>query len=151
MNKLKDIREKYGKIIYLVSGLIVIAAIMVMVATNSKVAASQKGPKIVFKETTHDFGKVPRGPSLQYNFKFTNKGSGILSIDKVQPTCGCTGATVGEKTTYSKNESGEIKVEFQTQGREGPQEKSIIVETNDPDNATINLKVKCDIDPNMEF
>jgi hypothetical protein len=151
MEDLKDTRNKSGKMIYTVVGLIVVAAIMVFVATNSKVAASQKGPKIVFKETVHDFGKVPRGPSLQYNFKFTNKGSGILKIEKVQPTCGCTGATVGEKTEYEKGESGEIKVEFQTQGREGPQEKSIIIETNDKDNATVTLKVKCDIDKNLEY
>jgi hypothetical protein len=151
MESLKNIRNKSGKLIYFTVGLVIVAVIMVFVATNSKVAASQKGPKIVFKETVHDFGKVPRGPSLQYNFKFTNKGSGMLSIDKVQPTCGCTGATVGEKTTYAKGESGEIKVEFQTQGREGPQEKSIIIETNDPDNSTVTLKVKCDIDKNLEY
>lgn len=145
------INSKTAKITYFVFGLALIAVIMIFVINNSNVSAYQKGPKIVFKEKIHDFGKVPQGPSLQYNFKFTNKGNGTLIIQRIQTTCGCTGATVGTKTEYEKNESGEIKVEFNTQGRIGPQEKGIVVFTNDPNNLEISLKVKCDIDPNLNY
>lgn len=145
------IKTKAAKLSFLIAGLAIISVVMFLVIANSNITATAKGPKIVFKETVHDFGKVPQGPSLQYNFKFTNKGSGLLKIERVQTTCGCTGANVGDKTDYKKNESGEIKVEFNSQGRQGPQEKSIIVFTNDPDNEQVVLKVKCDIDPNMQF
>lgn len=145
------IKTKTAKTLYFIIGLVVILFIMLYVSDNSIIAAYDKGPKIVFKETEHDFGKVPQGPSLQYNFKFTNKGSGILKIEKVQTTCGCTAATVGEKTEYKKNESGAIKVEFLTQGRVGHQEKTVSVYTNDPDNQQVTLKVICDIDPNMSY
>lgn len=149
---MKDlINSKAAKITYFIFGLAIIAGIMISVINDSKVSAYQKGPKIVFKEKIHDFGKVPQGPSLQYNFKFTNKGSGTLKIERIQTTCGCTGATVGTKTEYEKNESGEIKVEFNTQGRVGVQEKGIVVFTNDPNNMEISLKVKCDIDPNLNY
>lgn len=144
-------KTKTAKILYFILGLIVISLLMMYVSDNSIIAAYDKGPKIVFKETEHDFGKVPQGPSLQYNFKFTNKGSGILKIEKVQTSCGCTAAEVGNKTEYKKNESGSIKVEFHTQGRVGPQEKTITVHTNDPDNQQVVLKVKCDVDPNMSY
>lgn len=145
------ISSKTTKIIYFIFGLALIAVVMFYVVNNSNVSAFQKGPKIVFKEKTHDFGKVPQGPSLQYNFKFTNKGNGTLTLDRIQTTCGCTGATIGEKKDYEKNESGEIKVEFNTQGRVGPQEKGIVVFTNDPNNTEISLKIKCDIDPNLNY
>ncbi len=145
------INSKTAKTLYFIIGLVMIAVIMVFVINDSKVSAYQKGPKIVFKETVHDFGKVPQGPSLQYNFKFSNKGSGTLKIERIQTTCGCTGATVGTKTNYEKNEKGEIKVEFNTQGRVGPQEKGIVVFTNDPNNMEVSLKVKCDIDPNLNY
>lgn len=149
---MKDlINSKAVKTLYFITGLILIAVIMFFVINDSKIAAYQKGPKIVFKETVHDFGKVPQGPSLQYNFKFTNKGSGTLRIERIQTTCGCTGATVGEKKDYEKNESGEIKVEFNTQGRVGHQEKGIVVYTNDPNNMEVSLKVQCDIDPNLNY
>ena len=124
---------------------------MFFVLNNSKLAASLKAPKIVFQEESHDFGKVPRGPELQYNFKFTNKGNAILNIERVQTSCGCTGATVGEQKDYKKNESGEIKVNFSTQGRDGHQEKTIIVYSNDPENPQKVITIKCDIDPSMEY
>lgn len=145
------IKSKTGKTTYFIAGLIVIAIIMVLVVNNSRLTASLRSPKIVFKEEVHDFGKVPRGPELQYNFKFTNKGNANLLIERVQTSCGCTGATVGDKKEYKKNESGEIKVNFQTQGRSGHQEKTIIVFSNDPESQQKTLTVKCDIDPEMQY
>lgn len=145
------LNSKAGKTSYFVVGMAVIFTIMFFVFNNSKLTASLKAPKIVFKENSHDFGKVPRGPELQYNFKFTNKGNSTLTIDRVQTSCGCTGATVGEQKDYKKNESGEIKVNFSTQGREGHQEKTIIVYSNDPENPQVAITISCDIDPNMEY
>ncbi|MGV8017894.1 MAG: DUF1573 domain-containing protein [Ignavibacteria bacterium] len=145
------INSKTGKTSYFIIGFAVVLTIVFLVVNNSKLTASLKAPKIVFKENVHDFGKVPRGPELQYNFRFTNKGNSNLNIERVQTSCGCTGATVGEKSDYAKNESGEIKVNFSTQGREGRQEKTIIVYSNDPQNPQVVLTVKCDIDPNMDY
>lgn len=145
------LNSKAGKTSYFVIGMAVIFTIMFFVFNNSKLTASLKAPKIVFKENSHDFGKVPRGPELQYNFKFTNKGSSVLTIERVQTSCGCTGATVGEQKDYKKNESGEIKVNFSTQGREGHQEKTIVVYSNDPENPQVAITISCDIDPNMEY
>lgn len=147
----KFFESKAGKTSYFVVGLAVIFTIMFFVLNNSKLTASLKAPKIVFKEEVHDFGKVPRGPELQYNFKFTNKGNANLIIERVQTSCGCTGATVGEKTEYKKNESGEIKVNFTTQGREGNQEKTIIIYSNDPENPQKVLSIKCEIDPTLTY
>lgn len=139
------IQTKTAKTSYFIIGMIIISAMMFVVLTNSKLTASLRAPKIVFKEEVHDFGNVPRGPELQYNFRFTNKGSAVLKIERVQTSCGCTGATVGEKTEYKKNESGEIKITFNTQGRSGHQEKIISVFSNDPETPQKDLKVKCEI------
>lgn len=140
------LNSKAGKTSYFIAGLAVIFAVMYFVFTASHVTASMRSPKIVFKEDVHDFGKVPRGPELQYNFRFTNKGNALLIIDRVQTSCGCTGATVGDKKEYKKNESGEIKVNFNTQGRSGTQEKTVVVYSNDPETPQKTLTVKCEID-----
>jgi len=145
------LNSKTGKTSYFIIGVLVLSSIIFLVINNSKLTASLKAPKIVFKEDVHDFGSVPRGPELQYNFKFTNKGNSDLIIERVQTSCGCTGATVGEKTEYKKNESGEIKVNFSTQGREGHQEKTVIVYSNDPLNPQKVLTIKCEIDPKMDY
>ena len=143
---MKDfIQTKTAKTGYFIVGLVIISAMLFVVLTNSKLTASLRSPKIVFKEDIHDFGSVPRGPELQYNFKFTNKGSAILKIERVQTSCGCTGATIGEQTEFKKNECGEIKITFNTQGRSGHQEKIITVFSNDPESPQKELKITCDI------
>ncbi len=140
------LETKAAKTGFFIVGLVITFTVLFVVFSNSKLTASLRAPKIVFKEDVHDFGKVPRGPELQYNFKFTNKGNAVLKIERVQTSCGCTGATVGEKSEYKKNESGEIKITFNTQGRSGHQEKVISVFSNDPETPQKDLKVKCEIE-----
>lgn len=139
------LQTKTAKTGFFIIGLAIVFSMLFIVFTNSKLTASLRSPKIVFKEDVHDFGNVPRGPELQYNFKFTNKGNAVLKIERVQTTCGCTGANVGDKTEYKKNESGEIKVTFNTQGRSGHQEKIISIFSNDPECPQKDLKVICDV------
>lgn len=139
------LQTKTAKTGFFIVGLVIVFSMLFIVFTNSKLTASLRAPKIVFKEDVHDFGNVPRGPELQYNFKFTNKGNAVLKIERVQTSCGCTGANVGDKTEYKKNESGEIKVTFNTQGRSGHQEKIISVFSNDPEYPQKDLKVVCDV------
>ncbi len=144
------VQSKTAKSIYFMFGLAIIAGVMFMLVNNSRISASGSSSKILFEEEYHDFGKVPQGPQLEYGFKFTNKGKTPLVIERVQTSCGCTGATTGGKNEYSKGESGEIKVSFNTQGRTGRQEKQIIVFTNDPDAPQKNLRISCEIDPEMQ-
>jgi len=144
------IKSKTAKTVYFVFGICIISAVMFFLINNSKIAASASTSKIVFESEVHDFGKVSQGPQLEYSFHFVNKGKGSLVIEKVQPSCGCTGATTDGKNEYSKGESGEIKVTFNTQGRQGRQEKQIIVFTNDPESPQKTLRISCEIDPNMQ-
>lgn len=143
--------SKGAKITFLTVGLIAIAAVMFVVFTNSQITASMSGnsPKAVFTNTSHDFGNVPQGPDITHSFKFRNSGSGSLKIEKITSSCGCTGATSGSKDTYAKGESGEITVTFKTQGREGKQDKTVLVFTNDPANPQQVLRVSCNIDKNL--
>ncbi len=140
------IQTKTAKTVYFVFGILAISAVMFFLMNNSKIAASGSTSKIVFETEVHDFGKVAQGPQLEYTFKFSNKGKGTLLVEKVQTSCGCTGATTGGKTEYSKGENGEIKVTFNTQGRQGRQEKQIMVFTNDPEHPQVALRISCDID-----
>ena len=144
------IQSKTAKAGFFVFGMLVISAVMFFLMNNSKIAASISSAKLVFEEEYHDFGKIPQGPQVEYSLKFTNKGKSPLIIEKVQPSCGCTGATTGGKNEYAKGESGEVKITFNTQGREGRQEKHIMVFTNDPDLPQKDLKISCDIDLEMK-
>jgi len=109
------------------------------------VKAQEKGSKIVFKETTHDFGKVEEGAELMYEYKFTNGGNENLVILKVQASCGCTGASIGEKTEYKKDETGKIKVTFDTTGKVGEQLKTVVIQSNDRGNPSQALSFTCEV------
>ena len=114
-------------------------------ALSKSLAAKSDSPKIVFEELTHDFGKVSQGTVLDYSYKFKNDGSGKLIVTGVTASCGCTGAVLDGKKEFEENETGEIKVTFNTQGREGIQEKTAYVMSNDPTQGNIVLTFKCDI------
>lgn len=101
----------------------------------------KKAPKIVFDQTTYDFGKVKEGTTIKMSFKFKNEGKKDLLIHKVKASCGCT-ATKPSQTTIKKNKTGEIEVTFNTKGRRGRQHKTITVITNDPTNPQIILNLQ---------
>ncbi|MBK6506370.1 MAG: DUF1573 domain-containing protein [Ignavibacteria bacterium] len=141
----KLIKTKTANPSYFLFEMMIIVTTMSILISSSEISASSGTAKILFTEESHDFGNVEQGEQLEYSFAFTNEGEAPLLIQNVQPACGCTGATVGEKTEYAKGESGEIKITFNTQGRDGHQEKSITVFTNDTESPEKVLKFSCDI------
>ncbi len=107
--------------------------------------AQVKSSKIFFEETEHDFGKVQQGKTLSYDYKFKNDGEGNLLVKKVRASCGCTGASIGDKKDFKSGEEGEIKVTFNTSGRRGVQNKTVSVQTNDPNKPMVILSFTCDV------
>ena len=63
-------------------------------------------------------------------FQFENSGNSTITITSVQPSCGCTTATL-DKPTYAPGEKGEIRAVFTLGDRVGEQEKNIYVVTDD--------------------
>lgn len=41
-------------------------------------------------DTHHDFGDIPYGKAVKYQFQFKNTGDEPLVIDNVRSSCGCT-------------------------------------------------------------
>lgn len=107
--------------------------------------ANGKAAKITFEEPKHDFGKVKAGVDLTFRFKFKNEGEENLIIQQVHASCGCTGASIGEKKVFAQNEVGEIKVSFNTAGRSGVQNKTVTVQSNDPEHPFAVVSFTCDI------
>jgi len=124
--------------------LVLLLALLALFVFAGGAAAAEKPPRIVFKEEVHDFGTVKSGPELKHSFSFTNQGGAALQLKKVHATCSCTVARI-DKMTYKKGERGRIQVAFATQGRQGRQEKSVLVESNDPQSPTVKLRIVCNI------
>ena len=117
-----------------------IKKISVLVLVFISLSFSQiMGPKIVINPIEYDFGSVTSGEKVKYNFMVTNSGGDSLKIEDVKASCGCT-AALPDKDELGPGESTMIKVEFNSRGRSGHQEKYITVKSNDEENPLVRLK-----------
>ena len=97
-----------------------------VVAVN---AQDKNGPQFKFDDVTHDFGTIPEGPQAEYYFEFTNVGSEPLIIQNATASCGCTTPEVPRQPILPE-QKGKIKVVYNTQGRVGPFNKEIYIQSN---------------------
>jgi len=98
-------------------------------------------PIIIFEATDYSFGEVVEGEKVTHVYKFHNAGDGmVLTIKKVQPTCGCTAALL-TSDVIAPGGKGEIKVTFNSRGFHGSVHKTIRVKSDDPKNPLIELRL----------
>jgi len=109
----------------------------------SKLTEAQKAnaPLIEFNSKSFEFGTIKAGEKVNYVFKITNKGKSDLKLRKVNASCGCT-LVKPDTDTVKPGQSTEVKVEFNSVGISGVQNKTITVITNDPNNSKVVLWVK---------
>lgn len=86
-------------------------------------------PKMVFDDTLHDFGRMREGESVQYDFHFTNHGKRDLLITEAKGSCGCTVPSFPKEPVRS-GQDGVIQVTFNSAGKKGYNEKSVMVISN---------------------
>jgi LEA14-like dessication related protein len=89
-------------------------------------------PRVESIDPVYDFGKVYRGQMIEHTFTIQNVGDAPLEIKGIQRDCGCTGATI-DKEYLMPGEELEIDVRLNTTNLgEGELEKSVRIETTDP-------------------
>jgi len=93
-----------------------------------------------FEEMQHDFGTVDEGEVVTHVFKFTNVGEGPLVIQNARGSCGCTVPKYSDKPV-KPGETGEITVNFNTNGRPNAQSKTVTLMANtEPPQTTLKIK-----------
>ncbi len=99
-----------------------------------------------FDNVRHDWGEITDTTPVQHTFKFKNTSDKVITISSVRATCGCTTPQLNKKT-YNPGEDGEIPVTFNPQNRKGPQTKNVIVESDDPNCARMELTLTSNVMP----
>lgn len=96
-------------------------------AANAQALKDTTSVEII--DSSYNFGKITSGEKVEYNFRFKNVGQKPLVIINATASCGCT---VPEKpeAPIMPGEIGHIKVVFNSAGKSGHQEKSIVVSSN---------------------
>ncbi len=113
-----------------------------VVVDKNAAAKNGKGPKLTIAKSSHDFGNVEEGKIVDLKISFKNEGEGVLVINDVKTSCGCTAALLSSKT-LKPGESGTIRIELDTANREGKLTRTVTLYSNDPKqpNQTITLFV----------
>jgi hypothetical protein len=109
-------------------------------AVDEKLAA-EKQPRIFCEESTFDFGSRDASETVDHTFVLKNTGTSDLEIKRVQPACGCTTAELERKIVPPGKES-KIFAKLSLAGRNGPVQKPILIESNDPVNPNFQLVMK---------
>jgi uncharacterized cupredoxin-like copper-binding protein len=119
-------------------------SILIFVISAISVFSQLVPPKIAVQQAAHDFGDINQGDIVTYSFVISNSGGDVLLIKDVKASCGCTAAKP-DKNELNPGESTNILVTFNSKGRKGPQSKTVNVSTNDSENPTTILTIKCNV------
>ncbi len=114
----------------------------IVVDRNTALPKDTKFPKLKLSMMQHDFGKVEEGKIVKATISFKNTGNDVLTISDVKTSCGCTAALLSSKT-LKPGETGSVKIELDTTGRDGELTRTVTLYSNDPKepNQTITLFV----------
>jgi hypothetical protein len=116
-----------------------ISTIFCLVAAFN-VAIAQDRAKIVFEESSHNFGSFKESDGAQTTtFKFQNTGTAPLILSNVRASCGCT-TPKWTREPVAPNGTGEIQVSYNPANRPGAFNKSVTVSSN-AENSTVVLTI----------
>lgn len=89
--------------------------------------------------TAHDWGNFKAGEIKKHKFTFTNTGDHDLIISSAKPSCGCT-VPYYPTNPIPPGGKGEIEVSFDSNGKNGVQNKTITVTANtEPSVTTLTI------------
>jgi hypothetical protein len=100
-------------------------------ADNSQIQAPS-GPTTsltITNGTEFDYGTIDAGQKVTHKFKFKNTGSEPLIISNCKGSCGCTVPKCPTEP-IAPGQEGEIPVEFDSKGKNGPDSKTVTITAN---------------------
>jgi hypothetical protein len=106
-------------------------ALVSVLAINAQVSNNNQpadGPQMKFRETTFDYGNIPRNVPATHEFQFTNTGNAPLIINSANPSCGCTVPEYSQEPIMP-GKTGVIKVVYNA-ANPGGFTKSVTVRSN---------------------
>ncbi len=97
-------------------------------------------PHFEFVEEVKDFGEITQGEVVSTTFRFRNVGETDLIISSAQGSCGCT-VPEWPKEPIKPGAEGKIDVKFDSNGKQGMQNKTITLVANTiPNTKVIAIK-----------
>ena len=122
--------------------------IFILLSTAITIKAQQL-EVVSFEEPVAELGTIIDDQGVvSHRFTFTNLTSGLLQVEKVATSCGCT-STNWSTDPISAGEEGFIEIQFDPYNRPGPFEKNAVVHYKEQPDSLI-LKIKGFVEPASE-
>lgn len=102
---------------------------LLFVLSFTSLFAQEASPNPVFTTYEHDFGDLKEGEKREFIFEFVNEGTIPFIISKIHVQCGCTAPEWSDKPVLP-HEKGQIKIVYNSSGKEGIQRKIVSVKSN---------------------
>ena len=102
--------------------------------------------EITFDRIFHDFGAIKEGEIVKTVFSFTNTGESDLYIVDAIGSCGCTVPKYPKNVAIKPGESGEIEVNFDSNGRPNLQQKMVKISANTSSGGQL-LRIQAFVEP----
>lgn len=116
-------------------------------AQDPKPTASPSGPpRISIEPASFDFGQVLQNRTLTKEFSLKNFGGTDLVIEGVSTTCGCTVGQLETKVIKS-GATVPLRVSLETRNYSGVVQRAVLVRSNDPAKALLEVKVQASVQP----
>ena len=115
---------------------------------KSSIQKESNYAEITFDRVFHDFGMVSEGEIVKTIFKFTNTSENDLYIVDAMGSCGCTVPKYPKNIPIKPGGTGEIEVNFDTNGRPDLQQKMVKVSANTPNGGQL-LRIQAFVEPKI--
>ena len=115
---------------------------------KSSIQKESNYAEITFDRVFHDFGMVSEGEIVKTTFKFTNTSENDLYIVDAMGSCGCTVPKYPKNVPIKPGGTGEIEVNFDTNGRPDLQQKMVKVSANTPNGGQL-LRIQAFVEPKI--
>lgn len=109
-------------------------------AADAQETAGPLTPRIVCPEPVFNFGERDNSGMVEHEFRIRNEGTLSLEILNVHASCGCTAVRPSQNVIAPGGEAV-IHAKLDLRGRTGYQQKTISVQSNDPQTPTLMLQM----------
>jgi len=113
---------------------------------SPKPSAAPVGPRIAIEPASFDFGTALPHKTLNKDFVIKNFGGAELVIESISTTCGCT---IGQMETRNLKPGVAVplRVSLETRSYSGIVQRSVLIRSNDPTKALLEVKVQANVQP----
>ena len=116
-----------------------------VVALSVAAAPVLAGPKAVITPAEIDLGVILENNLIERYIEIENAGDGVLVLEDIKTSCGCTAAAVEGVVELTAGQSQKVAITFNSKNMDGDVKKQVSVTTNDEERPTQTIMLKANV------